>query len=84
MIFGTHMEFRGNSTPFEYALSATLQDFYLAFIKDPANGLNEKGWPAYEGLGGEVMQWGDMSNMTLKHLTTVSEIEAGCQERGLL
>lgn len=78
------MQFRGNSTPFEYALSAAYQDAYLAFIEDPVNGLTERGWPAYEGLGGAVMQYGDMSNMTLSHLTTVSEIEAGCQERGLL
>lgn len=78
------MEFRGNSTPFEYALSATYQDAYLAFLKDPVHGLDERGWPAYGGLGGDVMQFGDMSNLTLSHLTTLSEIEQGCQERGLL
>lgn len=78
------MEFRGNSTPFEYALSALMQDTYLAFIEDPVNGLVERGWPVYEGLGGDVMQFGDMSNLTLSHMTTLSEIEAGCQERGLL
>lgn len=84
LIFGTHMEFRGNSTPFEYALSATYQDVYLAFLEDPINGLDNWGWPKYEGLGGDVMQFGDMSNLTLAHLTTVSTIEQGCQERGLL
>lgn len=84
MLFGTHMNFRGNSTPFEYDLSHVMQDAYVAFVTDPVNGLNEIGWPAYEGLGGEVLQWGDMSNQTLAHLTTVTSIEEGCQSRGLL
>lgn len=79
------MEFRGNSTPFEYALSAVMQDTYLAFLEDPVHGLDEKrGWPAYQGLGGKVMQFGDMSNLTLAHLTSVVQIEEGCRERGLL
>ncbi|KAJ0109029.1 hypothetical protein J7T55_002221 [Diaporthe amygdali] len=84
MLFGTHMDFRGNSTPFEYAVSHTLQDAYVAFVADPVNGLNSIGWPAYEGPGGTVMQWADMSNLTLAHLTTVTEIEEGCQNKGLL
>lgn len=84
MLFGTHMDFRGNSTEFEYQLSYVMQDAYAAFVKDPENGLDSIGWPAYQGLGGEVMQWGDMSNMTLAHLTTLESIEEGCRTRGLL
>lgn len=84
MLFGTHMNFRGNSTPFEYAVSHTLQDAYLAFVTDPVDGLNSIGWPAYEGPGGSVMQWADMSNLTLAHLTTVTDIEQGCESKGLL
>lgn len=84
MLFGTHMDFRGNSTPFQYALSHVMQDTYVTFISDPVHGLDAAGWPAYEGLGGEVLQWGDMSNLTLAHLTTVTSIEQECQSMGLL
>lgn len=84
LFFGTHGDFRGNSTAFEYALSHVMQDAYAAFVKDPDHGLDAIGWPAYGGLGGDVMQWGDMTNRTLAHLTTVASIEEGCQSRGLL
>ncbi|KAJ4417865.1 hypothetical protein N0V82_005922 [Gnomoniopsis sp. IMI 355080] len=84
MLFGTHMDFRGNSTEFEYELSYVMQDAYAAFVKDPEHGLDAIGWPAYQGLGGEVLRWGDMTNMTLAHLTTLTSIEEGCRSRGLL
>ncbi|POS69334.1 carboxylesterase [Diaporthe helianthi] len=88
LLFGTHMNFRGNSTPFEYAVSHALQDAYLAFVTDPVGGLDLIGWPAYGGRGGSVMRWADMSNLTvpryIAHLTTVDEIEQGCESKGLL
>lgn len=84
LLFGTHMDFRGNSTQFEYELSYVMQDAYVAFVTDPQNGLDALNWPAYQGLGGDVMQWGDISNLTLSHLTTVTSIEDGCKTRGLL
>lgn len=84
LLFGTHADFRGASTEFEYELSHAMQDAYVAFVTDPENGLSALGWPAYQGLGGDVMQWGDMSNKTLAHLTTLTAIEQGCQSRGLL
>lgn len=84
MLFGTHMLFRGNSTPFEYAVSHIMQDAYVAFVTDPVSGLDAIGWPAYEQAGGSVMQWADMSNLTLAHLTTVTNIEQECQNTGLL
>jgi carboxylesterase type B len=65
LVMGTHAEFRGNSTPFEYALSETIQDYWLAFIKDPDHGLTAAGWPEYNtsnktmlilGEGGKLIQ----------------------------
>lgn len=84
MLFGTHMLFRGNSTPFEYAVSHAMQDAYLAFVTDPVNGLEATGWPAYDKAGGSVMRWADMSNLTLARLTNVADIEQECQSMGLL
>lgn len=83
LVFGTHMQFRGNSTPFEYAASHHLQDLYLAFIQDPVNGLDAVGWPAYKAPGGDVFQWLDMSNNTLGHLRSLTEIEQNCKSMGL-
>lgn len=83
LLFGTHMQFRGNSTPFEYAASHHLQDLYLAFIQDTVKGLEAVGWPTYEAPGGEVLQWLDMSNQTLGHVRTLTDIEQTCQSMGL-
>lgn len=58
LIFGTHSLFRGESTPFEYAVSYRYQDLYLAFANDPANGLAAQGWPAYKP-NGSVLKIGD-------------------------
>lgn len=45
LVTGTHPNYRGNSTAFEYKLSETMQDLWLAFAKDPTSGLTAKGWP---------------------------------------
>ena len=59
LIFGTHSNFRGESTPFEYAVSYRYQDLYLAFANDPINGLASRGWPAYEPNGSVLKIGGD-------------------------
>lgn len=58
LLFGTYGDFRGNGTEFQKETSEAMQDFYLAFVKDPENGLEEAGWPKYssglvEVFGGE-------------------------------
>ncbi|RDW77821.1 hypothetical protein BP6252_05874 [Coleophoma cylindrospora] len=35
LLFGTHYEFRGNSTPFEYSVSHAMQAFWLSFAENP-------------------------------------------------
>lgn len=34
MVFGTHYEFRGNSTPFEWEMADFMQDLWLSFAED--------------------------------------------------
>ncbi|KAK7516863.1 carboxylesterase [Phyllosticta citriasiana] len=82
LLFGTHADFRGNSTPFEYELSHTLQDAWVAFARDPENGLDRLGWPAYEEKGGQVRKFS--VDGVLVQMGDVSDIEAECQTRGLL
>lgn len=53
---GTHPNFRGDSTPEEYATSRAFQDAYVAFAADPEDGLNGQGWKAYATLGSEEVR----------------------------
>ncbi|KAJ1544716.1 hypothetical protein HK405_008435 [Cladochytrium tenue] len=59
MIFGTHPNFRGNSTALEYETSEAMQDAWLAFARDGADGLVAQGWPLFSSLGGDVRVFGD-------------------------
>ena len=54
LIFGTSGIVRGASTPFELAVSRQMQNYYLDFISDPVNGLNNAGWPEYKP-GGQAL-----------------------------
>ncbi|KAK1999423.1 carboxylesterase [Colletotrichum falcatum] len=83
LIFGTHADFRGNSTPFEYELSHAMMDAYTAFIKDPTAGLEAVGWPAYTADGRLVRSYGENNNVTTT-LRTLSAIEEECGKLGLL
>lgn len=51
MYFGTYGIARGNGTDFERQVSEQVQDYYLAFAKDPVHGLPKMGWQAYEPSG---------------------------------
>ncbi|GIZ38590.1 hypothetical protein CKM354_000200200 [Cercospora kikuchii] len=50
LIFGTHPNYRGNSTELEYQTSHAMQDAWVAFANDPVNGLASVGWKPYEEL----------------------------------
>ncbi|KAE8845639.1 hypothetical protein P3342_005955 [Pyrenophora teres f. teres] len=55
LYFGTYGIARGNGTAFQKAVSEKVQDYYLAFAKDPVNGLPEMGWNAYKPSGEAVL-----------------------------
>ncbi len=57
MIFGTLGIAHGDSTPFELAVSHSMQDMYLAFITDGPAGLETKGWNVYTP-NGTVLEFG--------------------------
>lgn len=56
ILMGTHPNFRGNSTPEEYATSHAFQDAYVAFARDPENGLVGQNWKPYATLGSEEVR----------------------------
>jgi cholinesterase len=47
MLFGTHPNFRGESTEAEYETSHAMQGSWLAFAKDGPKGLEVSGWEEY-------------------------------------
>jgi carboxylesterase type B len=75
LITGTHADYRGNSTPFEYALSEKLQDLWLVFLKDPEHGLTAAGWPEYTGANGTVIVFGEDEQLVQQRSASV--IDAG-------
>jgi len=59
MLMGTHPDFRGPSSALEYATSQAFQDAYVAFARDPVNGLKGLDWVPYSQLGSdEVREFG--------------------------
>ena len=59
LIMGTHPNYRGPSTPLEYATSHAFQDAYVAFASDPENGLAAQDWLPYGALGeADVREFG--------------------------
>ena len=72
-IFGTHQEFRGHSTGYEYETSHKFQDLLLAFIKDPEN---VEGWPTYSS--GQLLRIGAQGG-PVSQVVPNSEFSGPCQ-----
>ncbi|KAJ5112861.1 hypothetical protein N7456_001395 [Penicillium angulare] len=78
MIFGTYADVGGQGTQFQKDTSETMQDLWLAFARDPENGLSNLGWPKYsdgvvEVLGGEVN-----GTLTTRYTVPKQTIEDAC------
>jgi hypothetical protein len=59
VLFGTHSEFRGPSTPLEYATSHAMQDDWVAFVSRGGEGISARDWPVYSpGPSGLVREFG--------------------------
>lgn len=64
LIFGTYGDFRGHGTAFQKETSEAMQDMFLAFARDPENGLAQAGWPKYSS--GQIEVFGGEENGTQK------------------
>ncbi|KAH8657042.1 Alpha/Beta hydrolase protein [Tricladium varicosporioides] len=74
LIFGTH-DIAGPSTEFEYAVSHRMQDLWLAFMRNPVNGLPSQGWQAAVP-GGEAIEFG--WNEAVTSTIALSEFDDRC------
>lgn len=75
MIFGTYMTDAGEISDLEVATSETMQDYFLAFLKDATASV---GWPAFDAEaldGGLILEFG---NQTTVRNITGDWLEAGC------
>ncbi|RAK95854.1 carboxylesterase, type B [Aspergillus ibericus CBS 121593] len=79
LIFGTSGDFYGANTPFEAKVSEKMQDLWLAFAKDPANGLAQQGWPKSTSNEFLMLAGEDASNKTVvSALLADSAIDDAC------
>lgn len=50
MLFGTHPLYRGNSTGFQYATSAAMQDAWVALVAGGPTAMEGQKWPVYQSV----------------------------------
>lgn len=81
MLFGTHPNFRGESTELEYETSHSMQDAWTAFAKDGSKGLDATGWSEYANIGdSNVREFGD--GVAVKDVS-IAELEGKCNGAAL-
>ncbi|CRG91262.1 hypothetical protein PISL3812_08310 [Talaromyces islandicus] len=91
LLFGTHYEFRGNSTPFEWQISTIFEDLWLSFASDSSkapsvtyttpDGKQETWtWPAATAnqSSSKIVQW-PYGQEYMKAVDSVT-ITSGCPE----
>ena len=75
MLFGTFDNFRGQGFLIENETSIAMQNAYVAFIKNGANGLKATGWEPYMLGSGDVREFG--AGIAVKD-TSLGALEAQC------
>ncbi|KXJ87906.1 Alpha/Beta hydrolase protein [Microdochium bolleyi] len=58
ILFGTHYEYRGNSTEFEWEVAGLMQGLWLSFARDPSKNPSAGGftWPKYQAGADTMVQ----------------------------
>lgn len=79
MLFGTHDEYNGNSTFYEYEVSHFMEALWLSFASNPAAGpsiANGFKWPVFNATADTMVQF---ANGTTKvQLVSGSIIDSNC------
>ena len=78
MLFGTHGNYRGESTEFEIAVSEAMQDAWQAFASDPHQGLAEKGWDRFTQASDSVRWFGEDGTVARNAVNELKNFEEQC------
>ncbi|SPO06991.1 related to triacylglycerol lipase V precursor [Cephalotrichum gorgonifer] len=70
LLFGTHAQYRGDSTPLEYATSQAMQDAWVRFVATAGVEMTVEGWG-----GGNVVEFG---NEVAAMVVDTTEMEDSC------
>lgn len=76
MVFGTAGEWHSASTPYQDVVSQTMQDFWLAFAKDPEHGLEKAGWAP--DADGKALLLGGIAGVMEQ--IDASDLDSACEE----
>jgi len=74
---GSYVDYATGS-PLEIATSMAMQDYVLAFMKDPQNGLKQAGWPEY--TSGQALRFGADGNAVAT--VELVDVEGVCSGQG--
>lgn len=80
LVFGSHSIARTISTPFEFAVSEKMQDYWLAFAEDPVRGLPNLGWHSFNGSADDQSVLLGWEGEVVQSITD-RELEAPCNGR---
>ncbi|KAM7191212.1 acetylcholinesterase [Naviculisporaceae sp. PSN 640] len=77
LVFGTHAQFRGNSTELEWQTSYAMQEFWVSFASNPSADPRGKflgqTWPQFKsGPDGKVMVFGNATGESPSYIAPVS------------
>lgn len=76
LVFGTHADYRGDSTALESATSHAMQDAWLAFVATAGERPSIEGWDAWDEVeGGRVVEFG---NGVAARIVDTTEMDANC------
>ncbi|KAI0024023.1 alpha/beta-hydrolase [Xylariomycetidae sp. FL0641] len=82
MIFGTYNR-SGGATDFERRVSEAMQDYVLAFLTDPENGLRDQGWLPSNGAqegDGPMVRFGE-PHIVVRNISSF-EVDKACMGKG--
>jgi carboxylesterase type B len=79
IVFGTYnsSQFQAASAT-EIALSKYIQSAWVAFARDPANGLTNFAWPKYDPNTASIARLGSSANKTGVSFASSSDFDVGC------
>jgi hypothetical protein len=84
-VFGTYNASSSiPATPIEIALSTYVQGAWVAFARNPAQGLIEFGWPLYNPNTTSLAQLGNVANQTGVVFTQGKLVDAACASTSVL